>query len=166
MDDVPVRGGPAPEAGRRQGREAGSDVAGPRSQATSPSASIQGGPSLSALARLFEGFTIGLSQGTGVLISGASPTLRDCVIQGAFTPGGTGAGIEVSGGSPMLDNLVFDSNSADGGSGGDLAVTNGASVMAVDCTFGGSVAASGGSMIEEAVSPPTGDPYPLRRALS
>ena len=70
------------------------------------------------------GFRIGGCDLHGVLVEGASPTLRDLAIQSNGSPGGAGGGILVDGGSPTLERVTLQSNEAD--FGGGLAVYDGA----------------------------------------
>ncbi|MAD20329.1 MAG: hypothetical protein CMJ52_09175 [Planctomycetaceae bacterium] len=87
--------------------------------------------------------------GGGMLVSGASPTIRNCTFQFNSILSGVGAGMVVTAGAPVLTDCIFGANRIDRTSpptyGGGLAVTGG-TVTLQQCDFDGNIAAAGGGL--------------------
>lgn len=98
-----------------------------------------------------DGRTKELSDAAGMISSGGSPTVNDCVFAG--NSGLDGGGMSVWGGSPTVTNCAFSGNSAVEDGGGIFASdTVGLTVR--NCTFSGnSVAEHGGGLCSTGGSP-------------
>ena len=87
--------------------------------------------------------------GGGMLVSGSSPTIRNCTFQFNSILGGVGAGMVVMGGDPMLTECTFGGNRIDPTVpptyGGGLAVTSGSPTLQ-QCNLAGNTAAAGGGL--------------------
>jgi hypothetical protein len=112
-------------------------------------------------ATVIEGFTVLNSNGApGLKIVGASPTIRNCIVQNCQLASGNGAGLQVSGTNPAptFSNCYFISNKTLSGNGGAASLTAGVATF-TNCYFqsneansdtdcrGGAVHAAGGRMI-------------------
>jgi len=95
---------------------------------------------------VLDGFTITRCQGpkgAGILCSGASPTISNCVIDACRATGvsepGRGGGLYVEAGHPVVKNCVFQSNAAGsagpGGQGGAICVAGDASIDVLGTVF-------------------------------
>ena len=66
-------------------------------------------------AAVVSGFTIRYAyntQGGGIHINGASPTIENCIFWKCYSPASFGGGIYVSGGDPLVRNCTFRENNA------------------------------------------------------
>jgi parallel beta helix pectate lyase-like protein len=123
-----------------------------------------------------EGFTIrnglatgsGGGEGGGMLISGSSPTVKNCIFSSntaaaGTLEGGRGGGMNVQNGSPAVTNCTFTGNTAldgaNGGAGAGMYLINSSAVVA-NCTFNGNTTSGpsgdggrGGGMNIQAGSP-------------
>jgi hypothetical protein len=110
---------------------------------------------------LLEGFTIaygvvsgeGEYGGAGVLCSGSSPTIRNCILSLGLTVEGFSGGIHCEGGSPFITDCVLEFNDVFGGFGGGISCVN-SSALISHCEIrsnradqGGGIFVSGGSVI-------------------
>lgn len=120
-------------------------------------------------AALLRGFTIRNAVATttaapstgGILIVGASPTIKSCVVRNNSTKSPAGAGISIVGGSPVIEDSIIHANSCQpnpgygGGSGGGIDVDGGATVRIRRCVivdntvsgYGGGVCLRSGSEV-------------------
>lgn len=102
---------------------------------------------------LLEGFTItygvvgggGVDGGAGILVAGASPTIRDCILSFGLTVEGFSGGIHCDGGAPYIAECVLEFNDVFGGFGGGLSFVN-SSAQVSDCVIRGNRADRGGGL--------------------
>ncbi|MCP3902625.1 MAG: hypothetical protein GY715_03230 [Planctomycetes bacterium] len=95
---------------------------------------------------ILEGLTIrggGPPGGSGIHIDGASPTVRDCLIE--INDGGLGGGIHVTNlSNPIIDDCTFNANTA--GLGGGIYIDGQSLPTITDCDFLGNIAGIGGAI--------------------
>ncbi len=97
-----------------------------------------------------DGRTKEFSDAAGMIISGGSPTVNDCVFAG--NRGLDGGGMSIWGGSPTVTDCTFSGNTAVEDGGGLYADTSSPDIA--NCTFtGNSVAHRGGGMYSYSGSP-------------
>jgi len=98
---------------------------------------------------IIDGFTIhdGMQSpgGSGFLLQGSSPTIRNCMITNGFGLNQGGA-ISVVGGSPHFIGCTFANNWTNWWGGG-LAIQSGGEIMVQDCVFSGNAGLAGGGGI-------------------
>jgi len=109
---------------------------------------------------VLEGFTItggtgdtaafGVTLGGGIWVSGATPTIRDCVTE--FNAADSGGGVCVNQGTPTFDGCTIRDNTATPGEGGGLYLFNNSGVTMTGCSVTGNDAsgAAGGMSIDGA----------------
>ena len=97
---------------------------------------------------VLDGFTInnqGNSTSTrGISVSGATPTIKNCIIEGNDAPNaaGGGGGVYITNSAPTFDSCVIRANSTLNRSGGGIYITGAASgATFTNCTIGGDNAA-------------------------
>ncbi len=111
-------------------------------------------------AAVLEGFAItngSASDGGGILVDGASPTITDCIIDNNDTTGGSGyggGGISLrNGASPLIENCPITNNTGND-SGGGIACWTSSSPTIINCTITDNWAtANGGGVFSSQSSP-------------